>query len=55
LKVLRFQWFSFFAHRRDALSVKNSYVYDDGQESKKNDTFEREPFIAHFKSTLTSK
>ena len=51
----RFQWFSFFAHRRDVLSVKNSYVYDDGQESEKNDTFEREPFIVHFKRTLTSK
>ena len=54
-EVLRFQWRSFFAHRRDVLSVKKSYVYDDGQESEKNDTFEREPFIVHFKSTITSK
>ena len=53
--VLRFQWWSFFAHRRDVLSVKKSYVYDDGQESEKNDTFEREPFIVHFMSTMTSK
>ena len=55
LMVLRFQWWSFFAHRRDVLSVKKSYVYDDGQEREKNDTFEREPFIVHFMSTMTSK
>ena len=50
-----FSGFTFFARRRDVLSVQKSYVYDDGQESEKNDTFEREPFIVHFKSTLTSK
>lgn len=43
-----------FLYRRDVLSVKKSYVYDDGQESEKNDTFEREPFIVHFKSTMTN-
>ena len=37
------------------MSVNRSYVYDDGQERLGNDTFEREPYIVQFNSTLTSK
>ncbi|XP_068727849.1 deoxyribonuclease-1-like isoform X2 [Montipora capricornis] len=42
-----------FMYRKDILSVKNFYVYDDGQESLGKDTFEREPYIVHFTSTFT--
>ena len=45
----------FFFHRIDVLSVKRSYVYDDGKERLKNDTFEREPYIVQFSSRLSSK
>jgi len=45
----------FFFHRKDVLSVNRSYVYDDGKERLKNDTFEREPYIVQFSSRLTSK
>jgi len=43
-----------FLYRTDVLSVKRSYVYDDGQERLGNDTFEREPYIVQFNSTLTN-
>lgn len=36
--------------RRDWLTLVKSYVYKDV-----NDVFEREPFVAHFKTTKTSK
>ena len=42
-------------HRKHVLSVKRTYVYDDGKENLQNDTFEREPYIVHFASTRTSK
>ncbi|KAL9950212.1 hypothetical protein ACROYT_G042687 [Oculina patagonica] len=43
-----------FLYRKDVLSVKHTYVYDDGKEELKTDTFEREPYIVHFTSTRTN-
>ena len=41
--------------RTSLLTVRKSYVYDDGDESQGNDTFEREPYIVHFHSPSTGK
>ncbi|XP_050413385.1 deoxyribonuclease-1 [Patella vulgata] len=40
---------------RDNLGLKvvESFHYDDGDEKKKEDQFEREPFVVHFKSPKT--
>lgn len=43
-----------FLFRKDVLSVKHSYTYDDGQEDLQSDTFEREPYIVHFYSSVTN-
>ncbi|XP_029208506.2 deoxyribonuclease-1-like isoform X2 [Acropora millepora] len=42
-----------FFYRKDVLSVSDSYVYDDGDESLGIDTFEREPYIVRFQSSFT--
>ncbi|XP_025107221.1 deoxyribonuclease-1-like isoform X2 [Pomacea canaliculata] len=40
-----------FLYRKDrGIDVTSSYHYDDGDESFKNDTFEREPFIVKFRA-----
>lgn len=40
-----------FSCRKDrGIDVTSSYHYDDGDESFKNDTFEREPFIVKFRA-----
>ncbi|XP_015747518.1 PREDICTED: deoxyribonuclease-1-like [Acropora digitifera] len=44
-----------FFYRKDVLSVNDSYVYDDGDESLGIDTFEREPYIVRFQSSFTDK
>ena len=45
-----------FSHyRKDVLSVNDSYVYDDGDESLGIDTFEREPYIVRFQSSFTGQ
>ncbi|KAK2547191.1 Deoxyribonuclease-1 [Acropora cervicornis] len=42
-----------FFYRKDVLSVNDSYVYDDGDESLGIDTFAREPYIVRFQSSFT--
>ncbi|XP_074867201.1 deoxyribonuclease-1-like [Carettochelys insculpta] len=42
-----------FIYRTDAVSVVDSYYYDDGCEPCGNDTFSREPFIVKFSSPST--
>lgn len=42
-----------FLFRKDVLSVKHNYTYDDGREDLQSDTFEREPYIVHFYSSVT--
>ena len=37
------------------LSPEKFYVFDDGDERHKNDTFEREPFIVHFQALTAGK
>ena len=44
-----------YCHRTDLLTVHKEYVYDDGDESTGNDTFEREPYVVSFDSTTTGK
>lgn len=44
--------FVFF--RSDKVTLQDRYVFDDGDESTKMDTFQREPFIVRFKAQNTS-
>ena len=51
-----FDQMELFSHyRKDVLSVNDSYVYDDGDESLGIDTFEREPYIVRFQSSFTGQ
>ncbi|XP_073689279.1 deoxyribonuclease-1-like [Garra rufa] len=42
-----------FVYRSQAVSVANSFHYDDGCEPCGNDTFSREPFVVKFSSNTT--
>ncbi|XP_070537348.1 deoxyribonuclease-1-like isoform X2 [Ptychodera flava] len=42
-----------FLYRNDKVQVVESYVYDDGEETNGDDTFEREPFVVRFSSPTT--
>ena len=46
-----------FAHyfRTSLVIPTKSYVYDDGDENKQNDTFEREPYVVHFNAITAGK
>ncbi|XP_065672710.1 deoxyribonuclease-1-like [Hydra vulgaris] len=42
-----------YIYRNDLFQVSDYFHYDDGSEELREDTFEREPFIALFKSNFT--
>ena len=37
------------------MTLRDSYVFDDGEESTHMDTFQREPFIVRFEAQDTCK
>ncbi|KAL9966086.1 hypothetical protein ACROYT_G024103 [Oculina patagonica] len=42
-----------YLYRSDKVTLEDSYVFDDGDESTKTDKFQREPFIVRFKAHNT--